>query len=68
MKILYNLLQGLLDTEDFLAEEIIARFTCPGCFHAGIHNHMINALMSKANCFRLFGYNLEVLGKGSFPL
>ena len=68
VEIFNDLLQGLFDTEDFLAEEIIARFASSRSLDARIHNHMINVLMSKADYFRLFGGNLKVLSKSSFPL
>jgi hypothetical protein len=67
VEILDDLLQGLFDTEDFLGEEVVARFTGTSCFQAGIHNHTINAIMCKAAYFWLFGCNLKVLGKGPFP-
>ncbi len=68
VKVLDDLLQGLFDAEDFLAEEVVAWFTGARWLDTRIHNHMINPLMGKASYFWLFGCNLKVLRKSSLPL
>ncbi len=68
MEILDDLLQGFLDAEDFLTEEVVVWLSAAGVFDTRVHNHMINAFVRESPDFCFLSSDLKVLGKRPFPL
>src|SRR2546421_3268618 len=52
MEVVNDLLERLLDAENFLTEKFIAWFASAGRLDTSIHNHLINALVGELRYFR----------------
>src|ERR1700730_13487169 len=67
VEVIDDLLEWLLNSKDFLAEEFIAWLACASSINSCVHNHVIYTLVGESADLRRFASNFEVLCEVTFP-